>query len=477
PSSDSSTSNESLYSYLAKHCELSCKFYKSKYYFAEECILESEKLRGLEDHIKFSSRTLDIIHKDNINNITEFILVNNRNTMFSFGEEVIDFLTERLFYGVDFAYLLRNICCIEGLLYVRFDEMYKYITKLNFRLDKFLETEDTARNLEIVEKMTNFFNDYFLNFEIMTYFDKKQETADLSDKKGKCLIEKILPEIYTEFNNVYFNYCKGIFPIISNPAQNYFPKYKESMCLGSSQNIKEKELFLMVDILYLPFNRIVLALFPEIKFYIEEMMKRDDVLDTYHLRSHIFIAFITLKIQGLRDFLKMKHSDHENQPEFNPLDSKIIRQLIFEIKAFISFYSYSFLKDEEGVKVMLFKTFLSFLRLKNPDLLKHFIINEFMDTNKCLIKKISRNIIGYKGQDENKEEETIDCELISLIGKEIINLELQVNFPDNPNRKSFHLQNCPMFDSSKKYNDDEIHDLFNDNLEVINTELRNFIFY
>ncbi|RVD93351.1 hypothetical protein TUBRATIS_001190, partial [Tubulinosema ratisbonensis] len=180
-----------------------------RYYFSEECISESEICKPNEDHQYFIETIKSTIKYSSLRSLKEFVINCTTNTLFSLGEDLITQQSGILFYGIDYLYLFEDIFLLERRMFVRFDEIYKYVTQKNFRLEKFMEVNKTENDVKIVEEMENFFNNYFLDQQTFIYFSSPSEINCFdSEKSNKINLVRILPEIIKEFNTIFMNYTK-----------------------------------------------------------------------------------------------------------------------------------------------------------------------------------------------------------------------------------------------------------------------------
>ncbi|RVD92561.1 hypothetical protein TUBRATIS_009320 [Tubulinosema ratisbonensis] len=479
---DKITTNKSDFSKKNKNEKRLTFVFCPKYLFPEKCIMNAEKYYNYRSTQGYLSMVMKCINL----NYTEYLcnhlkpLIEKTHSIF--GDHNVISETNMLFYDFEYSILFKEIQILENALYLRFEELYKFVTKQDFIVKSFFVKDKTPKDLETIEEISRFFNTFILDFNTLNYFfDEEIEKGNKQDilQLGIDNIEYELELAIDDFNHVYSNFISNIYPLVTGSFAKYFTHYDYYYFNKIPSIQKERELIWILELFRFDKNKILLILFPELKFFIEAIIreKRTDI--NISKRDHLFFTFITFKLQIIRPlFEKLYKETYKNPSNFSFFDCHLINYMVFEIKAYISFFASNFMSNEDVKKVLIYKTFLSFLRLQYPKMLKHFMISEFMDTNKCLIGLISADIcLEYKKEQIiNEVEIHYGYHLITKIGKFIFKDELRKCGFDYSELRSFHLPACPLFRGLKKYNDYQIFCLNEENLTNINSEVRKFIF-
>lgn len=85
----------------------------------------------------------------------------------------------------------------------------------------------------------------------------------------------------------------------------------------------------------------------------------------------------------LQNELKSLH----NINNFKVINSQTINLWVLEVRLFLSYHGGIMFKKECSISILYFKSFLSFLRLENPDILNYALFNEYDDIEEFLNTK------------------------------------------------------------------------------------------
>lgn len=121
--------------------------------------------------------------------------------------------------------------------------------------------------------------------------------------------------------------------------------------------------------------KILLIIFPEIKFFIEGLDCGYKFASTYK-RYHLLISWLIFKYSFLLTTLKKEIKNNDN---FLITDSNEFNLFVLETRCMFCIFGIELFPTSECYKIAYLKAFISFIRLKNPIIMPYFLVNEYVD--------------------------------------------------------------------------------------------------
>lgn len=119
-------------------------------------------------------------------------------------------------------------------------------------------------------------------------------------------------------------------------------------------------------------------LFPELKLFIG-FKDNFKVVKTPYKDLHFLVSFIITKFHFILPFLRAEFKLCQISKEFNIFNSQRFKYFILEVRLILALISPGFKLDHIKRKFLYFKSFISFIRLQNEDLLSYFSFDDFFE--------------------------------------------------------------------------------------------------
>ncbi|RVD93394.1 hypothetical protein TUBRATIS_000750 [Tubulinosema ratisbonensis] len=304
-----------------------------------------------------------------------------------------------LYTEIDIINLVNDL---ENVFPIRFNKIYHHLTSLNFPIKEFILSKNTTN--EECNVLFNFFNRYIFNLKLRKTFLKKQGKLRFKFKAPENFNNK-MHMIVLEFDKIMKKYTKQVRKVCTKSITKYFKELEYKFFSKNNQILKEKTIFFFETFLTHPRTKILADLFPEIYIFIDVLKKRP-VFKFLYKKIHLFLSLLGFKAYLLTENLRHVFDSNSVNPFFVFTDSNFINFYIFEIRCFLCFFGFNFVYDRIINKFLLYKTFISFLRISNIDEFKnakfddYISFDEFKNSENCnrIIIEKDRKIIKGKGE-------------------------------------------------------------------------------
>ncbi|RVD93413.1 hypothetical protein TUBRATIS_000700 [Tubulinosema ratisbonensis] len=441
--------------------ELSCIY---------ECVLNGETNIHSEENHNLSSLILGLVSEPPILIWNMFLLKITTKTRFTFsGNYILSRNTNIFFDGIDYVYFFREIDSLEKTSFIRFNPIFRYLTKDLLDIGLFFKAGKTVEDENMISKIISIFELYFFNAYTRSLTSEADSKLELESYSSSDFIDDpVFETIVKEFNELYLGYTNKIKDLIYKSIGEYFETYTRKFHIKEPLQMQNRLVVWLVNLLTHEKNKIMLLIFPELKSIIRLIVQKK-FFQKSTKRYHLFFSYFVFKIQVLKLYLKKGFIDQKDKNDFIFTESKFFNSFIFEMKAYISFFACNTLENPRLSKVLLFKTFLSFLRMKYPFILRQFRFDEFTHINECLAKFIDENIfVDEKKVPCNEKNKQDYCYKILLSIKKGLML---LKNSESSEVFCFHNKYCPFFQPSKKYYNEDIRNLLKENIQKLNEEI------
>lgn len=480
PNENFGVNNDS--SNLMKRCQSNETQRTGNYFFMpNECTLNNENYATIDERKAVLDFYLSKFDEKNVEDQRKYLSQTNQKILKSYDFQTNEDLELGCNLSSDFyVNLSQPIKLLESQHLLRLSHLFKYLEKkefLSFLLEKRLEgylTED--------QTFINFFKKFFYNYELKNrIFIESVDCYDINmpyfDKNRLILIGR---NTSIAFNRVFEEYSLSISEIVTNDRKSYFKSsFYKYFSDGNLLVVKCKFLTWITDLMKDKNNIIILSLFPEVKFFIEFVAIERNFGGKLS-SIHIFFTYLVFKFQILKAKIKEEFLINQDDKVFVFTKSYLINYFFLEIRMFIAHFGFSIIKEKRLLNILVYKAFLNFLRLKNPEVFPFLPYDEFSDINKCTINSISQIIILHQKfiskRDKVKQEiKSINHHEIKALNK----FSLDYNPFDSAETKkriSYHLSTCSYFKKDKRFRYDEINLLHETKIQKIHDELRDLVF-
>ncbi|RVD91412.1 hypothetical protein TUBRATIS_21380 [Tubulinosema ratisbonensis] len=255
---------------------------------------------------------------------------------------------------------------VENESTIIFNKIFSYLTSKNFPVKHFLlENEECEEDLQTI---TNFFNQYILNSNLREIFMKEQDKLNFKFVFKKCSKNKTIG-IAKKFNSILKEYVLEVKKVCNKNISDYFRRLNLYFYTKNNNILQKKLIWFLEKFLETPRMKIITYLFPEIHVFVDDLKAKRD-LKHFYKKFYLFISLLGFKVCLLSENLKYVFESNKLNPNFVFTDSNFINFFVFEIRCFMCCCGFTLLKEKTAINFLLYKTFISFIRISNIDVLK-----------------------------------------------------------------------------------------------------------
>ncbi|RVD91598.1 hypothetical protein TUBRATIS_19450 [Tubulinosema ratisbonensis] len=256
---------------------------------------------------------------------------------------------------------VRTVYELEDRYFFRFHKLYKCIEESDFPGHLWLKKRLKNLGIEAIieaDKINNFFDIYIKN--------KKLECAiqELINDK-----EELVPVI-NQFNTIFTNYIRDIKNAILMDKEKYLRVFKFTTSAYHKTLSKENLYISLKFFLENEENSIFVDMFPEIVLFLEEL-KTHKKMSTNLIRYDIFLNLIVFKFIFFKKIIKKIVLEKSKNSSWLLVDSDLILNFIFEMRCTFAIFGYEVLSRYQYKRLIIFRTFVTFLKLLNSDVVKY----------------------------------------------------------------------------------------------------------
>ncbi|RVD91437.1 hypothetical protein TUBRATIS_21130 [Tubulinosema ratisbonensis] len=276
-----------------------------------------------------------------------------------------------LYKEIDIVRLIKEL---EDVLPVRLCRVYHHLTTQDFpSYDLKIVHKKEIKDLSVVK---DFFDRFIYNKKCKKKFLINFDTPVLNQDfllkfKNSTKIKKLTEK----FNDILYEYIKDINCVSVKNLKNYFSGLNLYFFANDQTVLKKRVILFFEKVLKIPKTKILIDLFPELCVFIDDFKKRGNFIYIYK-KIHLFISLLGFKVYLLSENFEYIFKMNAHNSSFVFTDSLFLNYFVFEIRCFLCFYAFNVIRDRTSIKFLLYKTFISFLRISN---IKEFQENKFDD--------------------------------------------------------------------------------------------------
>lgn len=333
----------------------------------EKSLDKDDVLFGINNYL---NDLLTMLSEEKIKSLEKELKTRNNAAKHSFNPNIYTIEIENFFTKK----LGHNFYPYIEVLESRFLMRYSYFCRFLFETQEFYLTyaiifpgEERYKDLII-----NFHKSYIKSSYIKRFFQKKINcNRNFNAKKSYHNINEMIL-LFNEFVKEYF---KTIQTMKTKMYKSYTTTIKKMFFHKNNKEMAKKLLFWINDLFNNEVNIILMLLFPELRFLIENIKINKNLRHVYK-RIHCFLSLVVYKYTYMLPYIEKEFRLYYNG--FKLTDSKIINMFIFEVRCFFYIFSSDLLNDEKELKSICLNTFLSFIRLYDPEYMEMFLLNEHL---------------------------------------------------------------------------------------------------
>lgn len=322
----------------------------------------------------FLKKITEDIDKDKlvlIKNVIKESQKGAKKSLYLFKNYIID--STSIFTTQISSILEKTIEQLENRFFIRFIKIMSFVTKKYCHHLSFLVYEENTNNLVTFQKA---FKAYFTWFFTENYFHKNKLMTKENIKQSD--LNSILKILIEQFNCFTEEFFQNINLIFTNNFEDYFKIQPELLKSRDKLFLSQKMKFWVKDIFENRTHFILLMLFPELKLFIG-FKDNFKVAKTPYKDLHFLVSFIITKFHFILPFLRAEFKLCQISKEFNIFNSQRFKYFILEVRLILALISPGFKLDHIKRKFLYFKSFISFIRLQNEDLLSYFLVDDFLE--------------------------------------------------------------------------------------------------
>ncbi|RVD91141.1 hypothetical protein TUBRATIS_24180 [Tubulinosema ratisbonensis] len=284
-------------------------------------------------------------------------------------------------YSPFVLYLCNIIYTLEKRFSLRLKNIFGFVVQLNSTVPcnmlKYFKEDK-------IKYFTFFYDNYITSSFIQNCF--KEEIEILGQFEN---LKEIVSVAIKKFNEFFNNYIKTIPRLYDSKFRLYFRRVN-NYCFSINQTRSRNFLQVwLIDLFNNNTNSVLLILFLELKYLIESIMHYEKFL-FFPKRFHFFFSLLIYKLCFNLPRLKYEFNKLKTKQNFLFTDSKYINMFVLEIRCMMTAFNISVLLDKDQLKLIFYKSFISYVRLISPNLLNCILFDEF--TNFESFKGYSKQI-------------------------------------------------------------------------------------
>lgn len=375
-----------------------------------------------------------------------------------------------LFTEINFINIIDNL---EKFFEIRFKNIYKHLT--NDRFPVYLFEVQKEPNFDNLKEVIDFLNLYIFNQNLKTTFlnDKNNLKENIISELNFFIpVDDVLGEILTKFNSVLSDYFSDIGNLISALTKKYYLQKFIHLDESEKNDFNENFCKFCRNLFYNSYNLVIVTIFPEIKLFFN-CNNPNIRLRKIQKKLQILFSILIFRFHLLKSNFKKIYEINNNNHNFVITNSDYINFFIFETRCLLCLYGFNILQSENDIKFLIYKTFISFIRLINVDYLQKAKFNDFLEFKTFLEKKYFDGTILRKKLIKTKLNKYIKIyRLVSVENKEIKDY---FNLYKSNRNDQFDNQDQRIHRFYTKNNNDFLD--FKNEINAISSKLRNYLFF
>lgn len=275
-------------------------------------------------------------------------------------------------FGFNIQYYIQTI---EERFFIRFFIIYKFSTNIErTHLDDIMILHQNSTDRY---EFLNFYKNFITSSFSENYFENSKPV--IKEKMNENFNIIFLNLIY-EFNKFRTNYFESIKMVFTDVYGTYFYLVRRLFYTKNLSETQNNMKIWVADLFNNETNSILLLIFPELTLFIDKIKNQLGFKYNYK-KIHYFFSLVIFKFTLRLPFIKSDFLKQKNNDSFLITDSKNFNFLTLEMGCFMSFFAFLLINDQSSFKYLTLKSFISFIRLKNPNFLKFSLLHEYCNLN------------------------------------------------------------------------------------------------
>ncbi|RVD92226.1 hypothetical protein TUBRATIS_12760 [Tubulinosema ratisbonensis] len=251
-----------------------------------------------------------------------------------------------------------------------------------------------------------FCNKYILNMTLRETFLTEVDCLKYNLDIFNCLkLSSEIELLLIQFNSILEKYTEEIKEVYCKRMSNYFDKLSEYFQFDKKDVCFSKTVCFFEYFLKDPKFKIIELLIPEIDVFLNEIKRKTGLRYTYK-RIHLFLSLLGFKLFFLYENIKHVFAINSRNPSFVFTDSNFINFFIFEMRCFLCFFAFNFIKNKGEIKFFIYNTLISFIRLLNVEDFKNVKFDDYISYQEFKILSIPEKIRLKKNINPKKSQKS-----------------------------------------------------------------------